>query len=462
MINRVSSSAGRSAVILIVDDAPDALHVLRTSLLQQGYQTHIANSGEQALALARSVHPDLILLDVVMPGIDGFETCRRLKADAATSAIPVIFMSACNDTDAVVSGFEHGAIDYLSKPLHMAEVCARVRAQLYQRTHSDNHQQQAERLRTIVNSMAEGLMMIDADGVIQSTNPACDRYLGYSANELAGRSISTLLSAAVAAEYLDDFARYVAHPDGAHLLGAREVTLAHRDGGSVCMDLTLTPMSGRAPLFIGLLHDITRHKQHEDALQRAAQVDPLTHIANRRHFDSFLDHEWQRALRTGTPMSLVVLDVDHFKLYNDALGHQAGDHCLQQVAEATQAHAMRPTDLAARYGGEEFALLFAETSGETALALAEAIRRHVEHLHLPHPRSPSSPWLTVSVGVASMVPTPQDAVQTLFAAADRAMYASKDGGRNRVTAVAPGNAECEALLALMLRAQPVTPVSDNR
>ena len=119
-------------------------------------------------------------------------------------------------------------------------------------------------------------------------------------------------------------------------------------------------------------------------------VDPLTQIANRRHFDSFLEQEWHRALRSGQPLSLIVLDVDHFKLYNDTLGHAAGDLCLQQVAAALQSRALRTTDLAARYGGEEFVLLFAETTLDTALSLAESIRAHVEALHLPHPRSPTS------------------------------------------------------------------------
>jgi two-component system cell cycle response regulator len=144
--------------------------------------------------------------------------------------------------------------------------------------------------------------------------------------------------------------------------GTREVLIRHRDGGLRAMDLTMTPMHAADGLFVALLHDITHHKQSEDALQRAAMLDPLTKIANRRHFDAFLEKEWQRAIRNAQPLSLVVLDVDHFKLYNDTLGHAAGDLCLQKVAQALQAHALRPTDLAARYGGEEFVLLFAETA----------------------------------------------------------------------------------------------------
>ncbi|QGZ38753.1 PAS domain S-box-containing protein/diguanylate cyclase (GGDEF)-like protein [Pseudoduganella flava] len=441
----------RDAAILIVDDAPDSLATLRAQLAAHGYQTFVAQSGERALELARRVHPDLILLDIMMPGMDGYETCRQLKAHPVTQRIPVIFVSARTETHDVVAGFDLGAVDYIRKPLSLDEVCARVRTQLQIRASSETQQEQAERLRTIVDNMAEGLLIIEANGRIQFTNPACDQYLGYGANELAGRYIGDLLNPLVAQEYLDYFARYAANPTEAHSHGTREVIIRHKHGQSVCMDLTLTPMFLRQPLFIGLLHDITHHKLSEDALQRAAMVDPLTKIANRRHFDSFLEKEWQRALRTGAPLSLVVLDVDHFKLYNDTLGHAGGDVCLRQVAQAIGTHALRVTDLAARYGGEEFVLLFAETDLDAAANLAESIRAHIEELRLPHPKSPTSAWITVSIGVATMHPTQLDNIETLFVAADRAMYAAKEGGRNQVRATRPGDDGIEALRTLAHR-----------
>ena len=404
---------------------------------QQGYQTFVATSGERALSIAQRVHPDLILLDVVMPGMDGLETCRQLKGHAGTQNIPVIFMSAKSDTDDIVAGFDIGGADYIGKPLRMAEVCARVRAQLQMRDTSVAQKEQADRLRMIVDAMDEGLMVIEANGRIQYSNPACERYLGYSPNELAGHAIPELLGAALAQEYLDYFAACATQPACPHQGGAREVLIRHRDGSLRAMDLTLTPMVAGEPLFIGLLHDITHHKQSETALQHAAMVDQLTQIANRRRFDSFLEQEWLRAMRSSQPLSLIVLDVDHFKLYNDTLGHAAGDLCLQRVAAALQSRALRASDLAARYGGEEFVLLFAETTLETATVLAESIRALVESLHLPHPRSSTSEWLTVSVGVATIVPTQFDRIEEFFVAADRMMYAAKEAGRNRV--MAPGH-----------------------
>ena len=365
----------RDAAILIVDDTPGQLGPLRKAMSQQGYQTFVATSGENAIRIARRVHPDLILLDVVMPGMDGFETCRRLKLHAATERIPVIFMSARSEAEDIVAGFDHGAVDYIAKPVRLPEVCARVQAQLRSRLRHASDTAQAARLHAIVDGMAEGLMVIEACGRIQYANPACNSALGYQGDALEAMVLDDLLSVQAARICLDYFAACSAGPasTAAPRAEVREMLLRQHDGSLRAMELTLTPMQmpERAPLFIGLLHDITRHKQHESALQLAALADPLTQIANRRHFDAFLEGEWQRAVRSGQPLSLIVLDVDHFKLYNDALGHPAGDIALRQVAAVLSSHALRPTDLAARYGGEEFVLLFADTAATSAAALAE-------------------------------------------------------------------------------------------
>ena len=429
-----NAPTARQPAILLVDDAPDHLGALRATMAQQGYQTFVATSGERALAIAQRVYPDLILMDVLMPGLGGFETCRRLKEHPGTAHIPVIFMSARADTDDIVAGFDSGAVDFIGKPLRMGEVVARVRAQLQARGMSVAQKEQTDRLRTIVNSMDEGLIVIESAGRIQYANPAAERHLGYGPNALAGAQLADLLGQQIAAEYFAYFAACETDPGRAIQASAREVMVRHRDGMLRPMDFSVTPMNADEQLYVGLLHDITRHKQSETALQQAAMIDQLTQIANRRRFDAFFEQEWHRATRSGQELSLVVLDVDHFKLYNDTLGHAAGDACLQQVAAALQSRALRPTHLAARYGGEEFVLLFADTPLEAALQLAESIRALIESLALPHPRSSTSPWLTVSVGVAAIAPTQYDRIDQFFVAADRMMYAAKEAGRNRVMA----------------------------
>jgi len=428
----VLPAASRRPAILIVDDAPDHVGVLRSIMVKQGYQTFIATSGERAVEIAQRVKPDLVLLDIVMPGMDGLETCRRLKAHPVTARIPVIFMSARGETEDIVAGFDIGAADYIPKPLRMEEVCARVRAQLRLSNGSDTQREQADRLRMIVNSMDQGLLIVERSGRIQYANPACERYLGHAPEALVGLTLAQLL------DCTEPNCSQCQDPIVGD--GTREVRVCQPDGGLRAMDLTMTPMHAADGLFVALLHDITHHKKSEDALQRAALLDPLTKIANRRHFDGFLEREWQRSIRNAQPLSLVVLDVDHFKLYNDTLGHAAGDACLQRVAQVLQDHAARPTDLAARYGGEEFVLLFGETPFEHAVRLAEMMRRAVESLELPNPRSPTSPWITLSVGVATIVPSQLDEIENLFVCADRAMYAAKAGGRNRVESTLVGAA----------------------
>ena len=172
------------------------------------------------------------------------------------------------------------------------------------------------------------------------------------------------------------------------------------------------------------------------ALQRISQVDSLTGLANRRHLDSFLELEMRRSTRTGNPLSLMMIDVDHFKAYNDAAGHGSGDECLRKVAAALRGELHRPTDLAARYGGEEFVVVLVDTDLEGSKKVAESLRAAAESLGIPHPASSTSNCVTISVGVASVQPATRGSIEELMRAADSMLYAAKRAGRNRVAASA--------------------------
>ena len=169
-----------------------------------------------------------------------------------------------------------------------------------------------------------------------------------------------------------------------------------------------------------------------EALQRLSLQDPLTGIANRRRFDQALTSEWRRAIRQRSPLALVLLDIDSFKEFNDSQGHLEGDRCLRQVGALLQANLQRAGDLAARYGGEEFAVLLAGCNALQAEAIAESLRRRVEELRIAHPASASGRWLTVSAGVAAVVPAARQEPASLTRSADSALYAAKRAGRNRV------------------------------
>jgi diguanylate cyclase (GGDEF)-like protein len=189
---------------------------------------------------------------------------------------------------------------------------------------------------------------------------------------------------------------------------------------------------GKLIAVVETLRDMTDQKRAELALQTLAASDGLTGLANRRSFDQTLAMEWARAQRTRKPLSLLLCDVDHFKLYNDLHGHQKGDECLRAVANVIGKNAFRPADLPARYGGEEFAVIMPETDGAAARKLAERLREVLARVKLPHGAPDVPPLVTLSIGIATLVPSQDTRSDWLLGQADQALYAAKYSGRNRV------------------------------
>ncbi|MBZ0142374.1 MAG: diguanylate cyclase [Rhodocyclaceae bacterium] len=290
--------------ILLVDDSPENLQILN-EVLKDSYRIKVATSGERALALAGGDEPpDLILLDVMMPGMDGYEVCSRLKNDPKTHAIPVLFVSSRDEEEDEERGLALGAIDYIVKPVRPSIVRARVR----------NH-----------------------------------------------------------------------------------------------IEL----------------------KRSRDLLERLTTLDHLTGIGNRRRYDEYLETEWRRAAREQAPIALIAIDIDHFKAYNDHYGHPRGDQCLAVVAQALAATVTRPSDLVARCGGEEFGCILPGTDIAGALHIAEEMLRNVVGLNLEHARSPTRPCVSISLGVAALVPKADEPPGALPELADAALYQAKADGRCR-------------------------------
>lgn len=294
------------STILVVDDVPANIQVL-AQILKDQYTVVFAKSGEEALAMAKKVVPDLILLDVMMPDIDGYTVCARLKASNTLSHIPVIFVTAMGEVEDETKGLEVGAIDYIMKPANPAIVRCRV-------------------------------------------------------------------------------------------------------------------------------HNHLELKRQRDLLRQIALMDGLTGIANRRRFDEVFAAEWRRAQRKQTTLSLIMCDVDHFKLYNDHRGHQAGDDCLRLVAQAIATQMNRPGDMAARYGGEEFVCILPDTDMTGAQLVAENIRKELAALGLPHPASSVGPVVTLSLGIATAMPDQEAAAFHMIALADAKLYEAKKAGRDRYCA----------------------------
>jgi diguanylate cyclase (GGDEF)-like protein/PAS domain S-box-containing protein len=180
------------------------------------------------------------------------------------------------------------------------------------------------------------------------------------------------------------------------------------------------------------IEDITERKKAEEQLKRIAFMDGLTGVANRRHFDTTLDLEWRRAMRSAKPISLIIVDVDYFKNYNDLYGHLAGDSCLQKIAHTIRDSLRRAGNFAARYGGEEFAIILPDTDTEEAYFFAESLREKIEHLNIEHTDSRVGKNVTVSLGVSTTVPQKESLHDELISLADKALYKAKQGGRNCV------------------------------
>ena len=298
----MNAPGGELATLLIVDDEAGNIQVLAEALRGE-YHIYFATSGEQALEMTTRRRIDLILLDVVMPGIDGFEVLRRLKDNVATRSIPVIFVTAMSDVEDETRGLAMGAVDYVSKPYRLPVVRARINTHL---------------------SM----------------------------------------------------------------------------------------------------------KRHRELLEQHAFIDGLTEVGNRRLFDDALPRRWRAALRSGQAMSLVLLDIDHFKAYNDNYGHAVGDRCLKTFARRLAACFNRADDVVARYGGEEFAIIPALDADADFTACLQRLLDALHTLAIPHGYSPTADRVTASAGAIRFRPQSDPDPERLVKAADELLYRAKRMGRN--------------------------------
>ena len=290
--------------------------------------------------------------------------------------------------------------------------------------------------------------VLDAERRVIIWNKACERLTGVSAAEVLGTgnhwqafydAPRYCLADILALGRTDDLgALYVAHTapgETAHGLRAENWCVMPRARKRLYLAVDAGPIfdeDGTLLAVVETLRDNTEQKLAQMALHRLAVRDGLTGLANRRSFDERLESDWLHALREQVPMSLLLIDVDHFKLFNDTYGHQKGDACLREVAAILDAQVFRPADLASRYGGEEFAVIMPATDLDGALRVADRIREAVVDLGLPHAASPSDHRVTLSVGAASAIPAIGQTPADLLAAADAALYRAKHAGRNRV------------------------------
>jgi diguanylate cyclase (GGDEF)-like protein len=472
--------------ILLIDDQVDNLRFLSAILTQQGYKVRKAISGEMALETLQVEHPDLILLDIQMPQMDGYEICSILKATPATQDIPVIFLSALDSPMDKVKAFAVGGADYITKPFQAEEVLARIGHQLIiqqqQQQLKDQNQQlqlQMERERLIGMITQHIHESLELKEILHTTVKEVQQLLQTDwvmIQRLSRNSGSEIVAEALGSTYLPvlDWLIYEGG-DWSELENDRETHVIediHNSNLSSPYTTILANFQIQASLMVPIIKgndvwgqliahhcsvprawqaweidllkqlavqlaiaiqqsELYQHLQSvNQELKRLATTDGLTQIANRRYFDEYFDQEWQRLKREQQPLSLILCDVDYFKRYNDHYGHQAGDECLKQVAQAIDRVIKRPADLVARYGGEEFVVILPNTDLEGVFCVAEQIQAELANLQLPHAVSEVSDQVTLSMGVANAIPDVKYTAHCLIAIADWALYTAKAQGRN--------------------------------
>ena len=445
--------------ILIVDDLPENVRLLSSLLEDRGYNVDSATDGKMALSMVRNKTPDLILLDIMLPVMDGYQVCRMLKSQAETQHIPIIFLSGLDSESDKVEAFKVGGTDYITKPFFVEEVIFRVKAQLniiaqkrqfreivereiVERELAERELNKSRALLTgVLNSSLDGVAAFEAIRDRQNqivdfrwliANPVAAMTVGETTQTLTGKRLFVENASGHLFDGLFDL--FVQVVETCTVLEKEY----YYDRGSLKLWFHIVAVK-LGDGFAMTFRDISDRKQIEITLKKAnlrltyqANIDSLTQIANRRRFDEYITQEWSRCAREREYLSLVLCDVDYFKAYNDTYGHQAGDNCLYEVAQGIERAVKRPADVAFRYGGEEFAIVLPYTEGQGAIKVAEEIHQQIKDLRILHNASEISNIVSLSLGVSSIIPDTRSSPHTLIAAADAALYDSKLKGRNRV------------------------------
>ncbi len=414
-----------SGVVLIVDDTPTNLAVISDALSDAGLETAVATSGERALKQIERRSPDLILLDIMMPGMDGFELCRRLKADPRYSEIPIIFMTALADVNSKLRGFQLGAVDYITKPFQEQEVQARVGTHLNLRRTQAKLRQSEARLETILNSLDEIVWSATlAPFQFIHINPVVEKVCGIPAEALLENSSPWLIG--IHPDDRDKITQQLANAvDGQRLQWEYRL----RDAQGEMRWLTTKAKIRYCPdlqelIADGITHDISDRKQAESKLHYTACHDDLTGLVNRSYFIQSVDQ--MLAQRTKERFAVLFIDLDRFKTVNDSLGHHRGDQLLIEIAAVLQ-QSVRPVDVVARLGGDEFTILLRNLCDENEEQVI--IQRLQKKLQRSFDLDEGiTVAMSASIGVVVGAPKYSSALE-LLRDADIAMYQAKKLGK---------------------------------
>jgi two-component system, cell cycle response regulator len=452
-----------TARVLVVDDILTNVKLLDAKLTAEYFEVVTAYSGLEALAKIEDSEPDIVLLDVMMPGMDGFEVCRRIKANPKSAHIPVIMVTALDQSSDRVAGIEAGADDFLTKPVDDSALFARVRSLVRMKMMTDEL-----RMR---EATGQSMGLFDASGAPSDVN-LCGNILIIEDRPESVAWFRDALEPMHDVSSVDTFEEAVVRVRGGDYdlimvsLGVRGF-----DGLRLCSQLRSLPDKRHIPILVivsdgdrrklnqalemgvndylarpvdknemlARVRTQLRKKMYADRLRHNVEIslelavtDQLTGLHNRRYMAKHLDNLLSQAKRTGKPVSYAIMDIDFFKAVNDTYGHDIGDEVLKEFAKRITAN-IRGIDLACRFGGEEFVVVMPDTDLTFAYAVAERLRRQIESTPMAISRAPGELSITVSIGLSAL-DGENDSAEAILHRADQALYQAKRSGRNRVVA----------------------------
>ncbi|HAU28803.1 MAG TPA: PleD family two-component system response regulator [Rhodospirillaceae bacterium] len=445
-------------LVLVVDDFPPNAKLLAVKLSNEYYDVIMAEDGFQALEKAQKEHPDIILLDVMMPRMDGFEVCRRLKANPETQSIPVVMVTALTETADRVRGLEAGADDFLSKPINDLPLFARVRSLIRLKMMMDQWRVRSQNPEQVSNAMLMAEVTTKARILVADELPGdlekMKKFLEKDEHVLTFAGDPEEVLDILAREDFDATIISLTLPGDAGLrlcsrIRSREQTrqmpiLLVADEGDLetpakglelgATDYILRPLDEHETL--ARVRTQVRRKRFQERLRTSlessvnmAYNDPLTGVYNRRYFDMHLERMRSIQATTRKSFSLIMFDIDHFKLVNDTYGHGVGDEVLKEISSRVMRN-VRNFDLLARIGGEEFMIILPDTPLETATAIAGRLRRIVADRKFRVSHDVKEITVTSSFGVTDACLA--EAADILLKRVDSALYKAKDEGRDRV------------------------------
>ena len=452
--------ANSKSKILVVDDEPLNVKLLSAMLPSEQYETASAFSGDEALKLVRDFQPDLILLDIMMPGLNGYDLTRILKSNTESSEIPIVLITAFSGSEYEIKGLEAGADEFLNKPVNKTELLTRAKSLIRLRQYKEQIKSRTCSIKSVTSN-------IDEKNCLDNTELNLPTILIVEDNKIDAKLLQ---------RYLHGEPYQIKHASNGENAISRsqqeridvillDLLLPGKSGFDVCSALkekentqniqivAITGLSDLESKLKGielgvddyLIKPVNMHilrtrvkslvkkkalldrlcDKYEMAVHSAI-TDKLTGLYNRRYFDHFLDFEIKRSSRQKASLALLMIDIDNFKLINDTLGHLFGDKILNKLGDIIKS-IIRETDLAARYGGEEFSIVMSNTGLEEATEIAERLRKAISEYNFEITYRPT----TVSIGIA-LYPLDSTSLQDLLSNADRALYRAKHEGKNRV------------------------------